>query len=593
MATTPSHIVYSTIHSSSWFEEFGNLRSGLDPALETILLISEAPRTGASVLVRRIAPQLQQRYNIVVLLISEEDFAGEFDNCLAIVARRLADRSPGEVDDIVKRLLALCPIEYAIASNLDAGSFIRALVRAFVPVVTLVSELASGLPSQRARLSALDWSTYVVFADQGIADSAKREHPTISSRRTTILPTAIPDSPDAGAATHSSASSIADVNRCARWLDQLGQESVVIMRQLAQDFATLRDDPSFDSSVFLPPSVTSATREGAIVAFLVQWDAVGCNRLPATNFFLRRPCAGFHPQIYAHENADRYDPIVNPLAHFIRDGRPNGPWRHDVIVPRVADPGPAPTAGLRAAIHGHFFYPELAADFLRRLACNRARCDLWLTTNDASKATALREAALVYRGGNVVIRVVPNRGRDIGAFLTAVAAEIEPHYDVIGHIHGKRSPLTPVGEEWRRFLWLNLVGDLHPMMDLILGHFAADERLGIVFPEEPHLPDWDANLQSASHLAIRMGITTPLPPFFDFPVGTMFWARPQALKPLCELKLGWGDYPEEPVPPDGTLLHALERLLPFAAQHAGYRYATTHVPHVTWNGAVGTNYDLA
>jgi lipopolysaccharide biosynthesis protein len=54
------------------------------------------------------------------------------------------------------------------------------------------------------------------------------------------------------------------------------------------------------------------------------------------------------------------------------------------------------------------------------------------------------------------------------------------------------------------------------------------------------------------------------------------------LKPLFNLKLGWSDYPEEPLPNDGTILHALERLLPFVAQHAGYRLAVTHVPGVTW-----------
>src|SRR5205807_1095004 len=91
--------------------------------------------------------------------------------------------------------------------------------------------------------------------------------------------------------------------------------------------------------------------------------------------------------------------------------------------------------------------------------------------------------------------------------------------------------------------------------------------LGLVFPEDPHLADWDDNLPIAEPLAQRMGMQTPLAPFFDFPVGTMFWARPTALVPLLELGLKWDDYPEEPVPDDGTILHALERLLPFVARH--------------------------
>ena len=78
------------------------------------------------------------------------------------------------------------------------------------------------------------------------------------------------------------------------------------------------------------------------------------------------------------------------------------------------------------------------------------------------------------------------------------------------------------------------------------------------------------------------GIKVPLPPFFEFPIGTMFWARVDALRPLFELKISRDEYPEEPVPDDGTILHALERLLPFVAQHVGYRLAVTHVPGVTW-----------
>ena len=52
------------------------------------------------------------------------------------------------------------------------------------------------------------------------------------------------------------------------------------------------------------------------------------------------------------------------------------------------------------------------------------------------------------------------------------------------------------------------------------------------------------------------------PPAIDFPVGTMFWARPEALAPLLRLGLNLDDYPDEPLPVDGTILHALERLLP-------------------------------
>jgi lipopolysaccharide biosynthesis protein len=177
------------------------------------------------------------------------------------------------------------------------------------------------------------------------------------------------------------------------------------------------------------------------------------------------------------------------------------------------------------------------------------------------------------------VTVSPNRGRDIGPLLTGFSQQTLAAYDVIGHFHSKRSAYmeTSIGEVWRSFLWEHLVGGKHAMMDLVAAAFAADENLGLVFPEDPHLNDWNEDRAIANDLAARMGLSAPLPVHFDFPNGTMFWARPRALKPLMDLGVAWSDYPQEPVPMDGTLLHTLERMLTFSALHAGYRYATTYV----------------
>ena len=100
--------------------------------------------------------------------------------------------------------------------------------------------------------------------------------------------------------------------------------------------------------------------------------------------------------------------------------------------------------------------------------------------------------------------------------------------------------------------------------NVILGCFADDPKLGLVFPEDPHLNDWDENREMGDALAKRMKISMPLPTHFDFPIGTMFWARPRALKSMFDLRLAPSDFPPEPLPIDGTILHALERLLAFS-----------------------------
>ena len=386
---------------------------------------------------------------------------------------------------------------------------------------------------------------------------------------------------EVSAATRHFAQSSFNMREYVNKIDGVGREAMAVMRQHRCDLASILNDPLFDQHMFMGRGPRIVTREEAIKTFLFRWTAVNLSRQP----MFRRPCAGFHPQIYAYENSEKCDfSAVNPLAHFIRSGKPDGPWMQQVISPSSSTVSQEQLETMRIALHVHFYYPELISDFLGKLEINRSRCDLFISTDANSKVKILREALVEYNRGRVVIHKVPNRGRDIGPLLTTFADEIIDNYDIVGHLHAKRSILAEsvLGETWREFLWQNLLGDLAPMMDIILSHFAVDENLGMVFPNDPHLPEWDSDLKFAEDLAKRMGFTEPLPPFFNFPVGTMFWTRPKALKPMFDLGLDWYDYPEEPIPIDGTMLHALERLLPFSARHSGYRVAGTSIPGVTW-----------
>ena len=59
-------------------------------------------------------------------------------------------------------------------------------------------------------------------------------------------------------------------------------------------------------------------------------------------------------------------------------------------------------------------------------------------------------------------------------------------------------------------------------------------------------------------------------PTVEFPEGAMFWARTECLQDFLALPLIYTDFAEEPISADGTLAHALERLiLVFAWQREG------------------------
>jgi glycosyltransferase involved in cell wall biosynthesis len=299
---------------------------------------------------------------------------------------------------------------------------------------------------------------------------------------------------------------------------------------------------------------------------------------PLAGTFMRRPLEGFNPLIYACENPG-FDPrqLEDPLAHFIRNDRPPGRWTHRVLTPAPNDGHPL--AALKVAVHGHFHYPELLPDFIQRLHRNGNSFDLFLSTTTQAKADHIAGIVAEFALNNVDITVGGNRGRDLAPFLKGLREGRYSGYDVVGHFHGKRSVHvdSTIGDGWRNFLWEHLVGGQFAMADVILRAIAEDPRLGLVFAEDPHLNGWDENLEIAEALAARMKFSRPLPAHFDFPIGTMFWARPRALEPLLRLDLRDDDFPPEPLPIDGTLLHALERMIPFAAAEAGMAYATTYV----------------
>ena len=350
-----------------------------------------------------------------------------------------------------------------------------------------------------------------------------------------------------------------------------------------EDLRTLAESGAIDPDMALPPNHCPPGVYGVEWHVLQQWAVMGVSIGPEANQQFRRPCAGFHPQIYAVAH-----PVAcgeggeNPLAHWIRAGRPAGAWSRRVFSPSALSL--AAPAHIRVALHIHLYYVDHARNIAARLAANETSCDLYISTDTEAKARHLGSVFNRHHGA-VDIRVMPNLGRDIGPFLTGFRREIiEGGYDMFGHLHGKQSLGVdgPMGDLWREFLWDNLVGDRFRMLDLAAGVFAAELQIGLLMAEDPHVVGWNQNRAVAENLAERMGISLPLDEFFDFPLGTMFWARPAALMPLLDLKLDWTDYPSEPLAGDGTLLHALERLMPFAARCAGLEVAGLRAPGTSW-----------
>jgi hypothetical protein len=239
---------------------------------------------------------------------------------------------------------------------------------------------------------------------------------------------------------------------------------------------------------------------------------------------------------------------------------------------------------LAIALHIHLHYPELAAFFATRLQSLKQPIDVFITTTERIKAVQVEAAFAGYNRGKVDVRYGPNRGRDIGPLFTSLGEDIERGgYGLIGHLHGKKSSSVggDMGDRWRDYLLDHLLGT-PGHVGQIFEMFTSNPTLGLVFPEDRHSVGWSKNLQYARGLVDRLGSNLELPTHPVFPLGNMFWARPAAIKPLWDLKLDWTDYPAEPAPYDGTVLHALERILPTVVEATGHSWETVYKVGSSW-----------
>jgi hypothetical protein len=177
------------------------------------------------------------------------------------------------------------------------------------------------------------------------------------------------------------------------------------------------------------------------------------------------------------------------------------------------------------------------------------------------------------------LEVFSNRGRDLGPFLTGFRESLM-NYEILGHFHTKGSKHAPSDfvKRWNAFLSGNLIGRRGQMMNKILDRMSADSGIGIVYPDDPMIWGWFENYKMGKTLLEKLGLAIPNEKdFFNYPAGSMFWARTEALKPLFDLALRWEDYPEEPISQDATILHAIERLFGIIPERIGYRTLLTHV----------------
>ncbi len=222
----------------------------------------------------------------------------------------------------------------------------------------------------------------------------------------------------------------------------------------------------------------------------------------------------------------------------------------------------------------HVFYPEVLPLILEKITNIPCRVDLFLSTDAQEKVAQITADTAQWAKGRVDIRLLPNRGRDIGAKFVGFR-DVYERYELFLHLHTKRSPHggEPLAR-WRDYLIDNLFGS--PQIAASNLSLFDDARIGIVFPQ--HLFElrgvlnWGYDYDLARKLMRRMGVSIDKNLVLEFPSGSMFWGRSAAIRPLLDIGLEYSDFPEERGQIDGTLAHAIERCVLMIAESRGFEW---------------------
>jgi lipopolysaccharide biosynthesis protein len=200
--------------------------------------------------------------------------------------------------------------------------------------------------------------------------------------------------------------------------------------------------------------------------------------------------------------------------------------------------------------------------------------------DDYHQLLSLRDSGDLPRMKDLVIRLSPNKGKDIGGKLVLMDSllRLETDVEMILFLHDKKSPHAVHNRAWQQKLFRIAEPDFASRASTA---FEADAKLGIIAPEESIQDEFDSGTQQfignnaaqIARLRRQYDITNA---DFRHVAGTMFWVRAQPLTnffsqhpPLSiRRSLEPGNVLDESY---GTQTHAWERMLSWVVTQQGFQ----------------------
>jgi len=294
--------------------------------------------------------------------------------------------------------------------------------------------------------------------------------------------------------------------------------------------------------------------------------------------------ATFVPDDYLRMNEDLRAGAMAPLKHYLfygkREGRktkapPVAPALPPIDWPQLRFDAKRPKAA--QAIVLHLYYADLWPEFRSDLQQVDIDFDLYVSLTWHGPETAALAEEIRQAFPTAFVCCTPNHGRDLLPFLMFVNSGCLEGYRAVAKLHGKKSPHRSDGRAWRRDLVTGILQSPHSAARLQV--FLADPEAAIWVADGQHLTDnrwWGSNRAKVRDLLTRLEIDLPQGDAPSFPAGSIYWLKPLILRLLQGMQLGVEHFEREAGQLDGTLAHALERVLGCLAAAAGQKIRQTH-----------------
>ena len=230
------------------------------------------------------------------------------------------------------------------------------------------------------------------------------------------------------------------------------------------------------------------------------------------------------------------------------------------------------------AIHLHMYYADLYESIFWHLNQMPFTFDLYVSVPSETEEKIALGFKQLKKIQHCFITQVENQGRDLAPLFVTFNSQLL-QYDYVAHIHTKKSPhASVIGRGWGNYLCETLFMDENRIRKI----FSLLQNYGFVYPknyQQEFMYDslsWSGNQALAKAWGSRLGLEILLDGIFDFPAGSMFWAKVDAIRPLFEANISLDDFAPEFGQTDKTLAHCLERLFLFVVKKQGYNYAIIH-----------------